>query len=311
MLGRTLGAHAKTKAELCLPDPEGIATGPIAAEPGGRTVWSTDVASTTITSHRTRDFKRRRSIDVGGAPVAITISPKGRLALVTTASHDRPGVAVVDLKSGEVNHVKVGREPSGVAFAPDGQSAWVTGGGRDGTLTRVKPKSGRVGERIEVGAHPRGVAVLPGGKRALVALNGAAAVALVDLKRGRVRRRIRTAPFPRDVAVSPDGKRALVTHNGFGARKVTAIDIARARVTRRVVVGKDPAGVVFSRKGSRALISAAGSAWAIVIDAKTGKRRRRVKLGGLPRAVAVVGTKGVVADARSGRLRGVGLGTLR
>lgn len=310
LAGRLLSAQAADRQEESAPQPPGIPTQAIAATADGRTVWSTDTHSTTITSHQIAGLERDRSIDVGGAPIGIAIAPAGDLALVTTAFYDQPGLALVDLRTDQVERLAVGPEPYAVAFAADGRSAYVSGGGADGTLSRVDTDSGRVHPPIPLGPHPRGLAVLGSGKRALVALNGAGELALVSLASARVRR-IATAPFPNQLAVSPDGKRAFATHNGFGADAVTAINLDRAHAGRPIQVGRDPAGVAFSRSGASALVAATGAGTVTLLDGRSGRLRRVFKPGESPRSVAVAGRKGVVADARSGRLTAFPLGVAR
>jgi DNA-binding beta-propeller fold protein YncE len=293
----------------CAPDPEGIPTGPIATAPGGRRVWSVDACATSITAHSTRTLRRGQSIDVGRTPVGIAIAPQGDLALVTTAAFDRPGLAVVDLHTADVDRLDVGPDPHAVAITVSGRTAYVAGGGAHGTLTRVVPRRGRVADPIALGAHPRGLVLDPFGAFALVALNGAAQVVVVDLKRARVTHRIATAAFPAQLAISPDGRRALVTHNGFGVRAVSVLDLLTHKVVGRVRVGADPAGVAFSRTGATALVSAAGAGTVTLLDGRTGRRRRTVRTPGTaPRAVTVSGTRGLVADARTGTLSAIKLG---
>lgn len=304
-------AAASSPLAPCAPTGPGIRTDAIAVTPDRRTVWSADTGATTITAHRRRDLARGRSIEVGGAPLAIAISPLGDLALVTTAFYDRPGLAIVDLVTGQVDRLDVGPEPYAVAFAPKGRSAYVVGGGREGTLTRVEPRSGRVHAPVALGEHPRGLAITPDGKHALVALNGDAAIAVVSLARRRIARRIATRPFPYLLAASPDGTRALVTHNGFGDRFVTPLDLERWRARRPVRVGLDPAGVAFSRTGARAVVAATGSRTLVLLDGHTARRRRTIKRRGAPRAVAVLGSRVIVADGATGLLTAIRLGTAR
>jgi len=311
LVGPLLSANAGQTKKPCAPDPPGIPTGAIAITPDGRTVWSTDTHATTITAHRSRDLRRGRSIDVGGAPTGLAISPHGDVIVVTTAFYDKPALALIDVLTGEVDHVDVGPEPGAVAFTRDGRNAYVAGGGTHGTLTRVELRSGRVHAPIAVGAHPHGLALHPDGKQALVALNGAGAVAVVALARRTVERRIPTSPFPSQLAISKDGKRAVVTHNGFGSQAVTPIDVVHHRARRRVRVGRDPAGVAFSTSGATALVTAAGSGTIVMLDSRTGRRHRTIKRGGVPRGIAVSGTRGVVADARTGQLAAIRLGVLR
>jgi DNA-binding beta-propeller fold protein YncE len=307
--GRSLpGAVAQAATvKPCEPTPPGVRTAAIAATRDGRTFWTADAAATTITAHRRDDLRRGRSIDVGGAPVDIALAPDGRRALVTTASYDRPGVVLVDLRTGEIDHLDVGPEPYAVAFTASGRSAYVSGGGRDGTLTRVDPRTGRVHAPIPVGAHPRGLALHPDARHALVALNGEAAVAVVALRKARVARRVATPPFPAQLAVSPDGRRALVTHNGFGNRHVTPLDLVAWRARRPVATGLNPAGVTFDRRGALALVANAGAGSVVILDGRTGRRRRRVTTGGTPRHVVISGRRGVVADGHTGRLTSVRL----
>ena len=311
LIGAPLASSAKRGVERCVPAAPGVPTADIAISPAGRTIWSADAASSTISAHRRRDMARTRSIDVGGAPLALAISPDGRLAAVTTASYDRPGLTIVDLRSGEIARIDVGPEPRAVAFAPDGRSVYVTGGGGEGTLTRVGVEAGRITGTIKVGKHPRGLAVMARGGQALVALNGEAAVALVAPATRRIERKISTKAYPREVAVSPDGSRALVTHSGFGERAVTAIDLGGRHAGRSISVGADPTAVAFSRTGSLALATARGTGTAAVLNGQTGRRLRTVKLGGSPGAVAFAGKTAIVADADSGRLRSIRLGVLR
>lgn len=309
-VARPLAASAADAANgdvPCMPDPAGIETGAMALTPNGRTIWTTDAHSSTITAHRVRGLKRGRSIDVGGAPVDIAISPRGDLAFVTTAFFDHPGLAVVDLRTGEVDRLDVGPDPHGVALSPSGRSAYVSGGGAKGTLTRVDPATRRVDAPMPVGAHPRGLAVLPGGKKVLVAVNGAAQVAVVAVEHGRVTRRIATAPFPDRLATSPHGSRALVTHNGFGARTATLIELTGKKGRRQLRVGADPTGAHFSPSGRTALVTTASGIVA-VLDGRTGRRRRSVRSAGRPSAVVVVGSRGIVADGRTGSLAAIRLG---
>ncbi len=301
-------AHSATPLKPCIPDAPGIETGAIAATPDGRRIWSVDTRGRTVTEHSTKTLRRGRALDVGGTPVGLAISPRGGTALVTTAAYDHPGLAIIDLHTREIDRIDVGEDPRAIAFAPSGRTAYVAGGTAKGTLTPVVLGSRRVRGPIALGVDPRGVAVSPDGKVALVALNGEAKLALVDLERGRVIRRIATAAFPALVAFSPDGHRALVTHNGFGARAISVVDLERRAVVGRVRVGADPAGVAFSRSGRTAVVTAVGTATVTILDGRSGRRRRTVSHGGFPRAVTVSGTRALVVDARSGLLTAIKLG---
>jgi len=297
----TAVARAAT-AKPCEPTPPGIRVSALAVSPAGRTIWTADTGARTITAYRRTDLRRSRAIDVHGAPVDLVVRPDGHHALVTTAFYDHPGLAIVDLRSGDVDHVDVAAEPGALALAASGRRAYVVGGGPDGTLTRVDAGNGRVHAAVPVGAHPRGVALHPDGRHALVAINGESAVAVVDLRRGKVKRTIKTAAFPSQLAISPDGMRALVTHSGYGADHVTPLDLEHWRARKAVRTGLHPAGVGFNRSGSLALVACAGDGTVTVLDGHTGRRRKRLRPGGTPRAVTAVGRRGIVADGTTGQL---------
>jgi DNA-binding beta-propeller fold protein YncE len=106
------------------------------------------------------------------------------------------------------------------------------------------------------------------------------------------------------LAVSPDGRRGFVSHNGLAGRRITALDLTQWKAGRRLVTGDDPSGIAFDRTGRLVLVANAGAGTVSVLNARTGKRRR-LRVGGTPRAVAVTGGRGIVADAETGRLSAI------
>lgn len=306
---RVASAAGTAAAKPCTPAPPGVRTDAIAVTPSGRTIWATDSSGTTIRAFARKDFTPGASIDVGGTPVGIAIAPDGRTALVTTAAYDRPGLAVVDLRTGKVVRLAVGPRPHSIAFSPDGRLAYVTGGAGAGTLTPVRLKNRHAGQPINVGRDPQGIAVSPDGKHALVALNGDSRLALVSLAHPRVVKRIRTPAYPSRVAISPDGRRALVTHNGYGNRKITPVDLKKRKSGPATNVGLDPAGVAYAASGT-AVVTAMGTGRVAVVNGSTGRRRKLLTIGGAPRGVVVAGRTGVIADALTGKLTAVRIGVL-
>ncbi len=302
---------AEPSSAPCPIAPPWIRTGAIAVSGDGKAVWTTDVLGRAIAGHSGRAMDRVRSIPVGGAPVDIAVSYRGRLAVVATGHGDHPGLAVVDLHNGRVDRIAIGPDPRAVALTRDGSSAWVAGGGAAGTLTRLEIPARRVHPPIAVGAHPRDLALLPDGEHALVTLNGESALAVVSLARGRVVRRIATAAFPYRVAASRGGTRALVSHNGFGADSVTPVDPRRGRAQPPIVVGPDPGGVAFLRSGPKAVVAVGGPGRLVVVDTRTGRRGRSPKAPGTPRGVAVAGARAFIADTETGlvRVMRIGVGT--
>jgi DNA-binding beta-propeller fold protein YncE len=304
LVGDAPAAAAVPRA--CDHRPPGVRRSAMALSHDRRTLWTADITATTITAYRARDLRRRRSIDVGIAPSALALHPHGHQAIVIAGLRDGAHVAVVDLLRGAVTRrIGVGPEPAAVAYTPDGHTAWVAGGGEKGRLVRIEPAAGRTHGSLPVGSHPRDLAVEPDGKHVLVALNGDAAVCRVALSGDHAMRSLATAPFPRHLAIAAAGERAYVSHGGFGDRRVTILDIDRWRVAHVLRSETEPAGLALNRSGT--VLAIAGSAGGTVAlhDARSGRRRRRLRVGGWPQALVLTGARVVAVDGQTGELAAV------
>jgi DNA-binding beta-propeller fold protein YncE len=272
----------------------------IAAGPRGRVLVVAHERRRTIAIVRGR---RERILDVGGQPVEVAVSPDGRLAAVTTASWDEPGLAIVDLTTfGVRKRIAVGPAPSAVAFSPDGRHVLVTGGEQEGTLHLVDVARTRVLDRTRVGLVPRGLAVAPGGDAAWVALNADDRVVRVDLRRGRVARAIKTEPHPDRVAIDRRGERLLVSHGGRESVHVSEIEIDGGRV-RRHRAGRLVSGVAWTRDGRA--VAAVGGTGKFVVFGRAGRRARA--LTGAPRGLAIAGDRAYSVGALNGEIESVRL----
>ncbi len=238
---------------------------------------------------------RERLVDVGGQPLEIAVSPDGRVAAITTASWDEPGLVIVDLKSATVRkRVDVGPAPFAVAFTHAGKRLVVSGGEQEGTVHVLDTKDFRVLVKAAIGAVPRGIAVLRSDREAWIALNGDARLARVDLRNGRVKRLLRTPRQPDRIALSPNGRRLLVSHGGRDAGRVSEIVTATGRV-RHHRVGPLPSAVAWTARGDR-LVALGGGA-AVV---KLGGRRAQRRVGAAPRGLAVAGGRAWTVSALTG-----------
>jgi DNA-binding beta-propeller fold protein YncE len=244
-----------------------------------------------------RGTKTTQLVDVGGQPLEVAVSPDGRLAAVTTASWDEPGVALVDLRTGAL----LGRAPAGPApfdatFAAGGRRLAVSGGEQEGTVHVFNPRDLRKVSEAKVGLVPRGIAPARDGRHVWVVLNGSNSVAKVELETGRVGRVLKTPHLPERVAVSPGGRHLLIVHGGMDAKHVSEIDLKTGKLKWRDV-GRQPAAVGWTQ-GGRRLIAVAGSG-EVVMFSKTGRRASR-RVGGSPRGLAVAGGAAWTVDALTG-----------
>jgi DNA-binding beta-propeller fold protein YncE len=271
----------------------------LAATHDGRTLWTADPDALAITAHRVRDLARRRSIAVGG--VAVDVAVAGSTAVVALGFYGPKTLAVVDLVSGHVSHHAVGDDVRAVRLARDGRTAYVAGGGAKGWLRGFDTVTGEAGPQIALGRHPRGLALSPDGRHALVALNGDAVVAVVALRNDEVVQRIATREFPYLVAWSPDGDRGVVSHNGYGANHLTVVDPGARRTSHTLPTQLDPAGVAFVGRRS-VLVAERGAGTLALLDSHSGRRRRRITVGGHPRSVVVRGRRAFALDGETGQL---------
>lgn len=292
------GGAAGARCEVRRP---GVRRTTIVLARDGRSAWTADVGTRSLTAHDVRSATPRETVTLPAAPVGLALLGGGRQAVAVL---EGAGVAVVDLRTRRVvTRYDAGPSARAVAADPAGHAAVVVGGGPEGWLRALDPATGVPwpGTPITIGPHPRGVA-LADRRTAVVTLNGAAAVAVVDLAERTVRT-IATAPFPGAVVAA--GRRAWVSHDGFEARQVTplALDDLRAGVPWRT--GADPGGLSLLRSGRVLAVAERGAGRLALHDAVTGRRRASVVVGGTPRAVAAAGRRAVVVDDETGRVTAV------
>ncbi len=168
-----------------------------------------------------------KALRAGVSPVSgpIALSADDRSIVIAAEDHD--AMLVVDRASREVvRRIAVGAGPSHLIV--DGNRAIVSS--RYGhEVTVVDIDSGTVQTVVAVGAEPMGMTLLPGG-RVAVALGGAQAVAIVDLKAGAVQKTIPLSePDPRAVAVLDNGE-LYVSHMSSGRFSRVNIDTSVVRV---------------------------------------------------------------------------------
>lgn len=272
----------------------------IAVAPDGRRFVVAHAQARTIAI-----VERRGSniLEVGGQPLEVAISPDGRQAAVTTASWDEPGLAIIDLRKGTVRkRVDAGRAPFGVAFADGGRRLIVSGGDQEGEVRVFDAKDLELLRKEPVGISPGAPATDHDGTSAWVALAGADKVARIGVESGKLEQLLEVPATPDRLAVSPDGRRLLVSHAGLDADHVSELDLDSGKV-RRHRAGRLPSAVAWTRRGRR-LIALGGSGDVLEISKGGGRKRHRV--AGSPRGLAVAGEKAWSIDALTGKIERVG-----
>lgn len=186
--------------------------------------------------------------DINRSPVDLVLSPDELKLVVVNQSSDT--VSLVDVAYGEVlNEASCGRHPSAIAISLDGRHVAVSAT-YSGTLELFDLDEGRLSASgtIEIGSHPVGVALASDGKTAYVALEAAAAVAVVDLQKKAVVDRIAVGRWPRYLALSPDGTRLAIGTSGD--QSVSVVDTStRTMLFQEPLQGLNIGHLAASRDG--------------------------------------------------------------
>lgn len=162
------------------------------------------------------------------SPVDLALTPDE--AWLITVNQTSDTVSLVNIAEAAVaDEVACGQHPSAIAISRDGRRVLVTGT-YSGTLDRFDLADGKLTPTgsIDLGFHPVGVALSPDERMAYVALEAAAAVAMVDLEQPQVLDRIEVGRWPRYLAVSPDGSRLAVGTSGD--QSVSVVDTAERKM---------------------------------------------------------------------------------
>lgn len=166
------------------------------------------------------------TIDVGGWPAGIVLSPDGSVAYV--ANNTQGVIHVIDAETRSLEgSFAIGDRPFGLEIAPDGSELYVTRAG------------------------PYGVDV-PG------------SVAVVDLATMQITHTIEVGYYPHTPAVSPDGSRLYVPNVGpccsdWASTTVSVIDLDLYEVIGTPVVGSKPTAAAVTLDGGQVYVALHGT----------------------------------------------------
>ncbi len=249
----------------------------------------------------------RRLIDrwhVGSDPEQFAISKDGRFAFI--ANEDDASASIIDLSSGQSRgKIKVSEEPEGVGVNPSNSEVYVTCEEK-GEVFAIDPDQQRVIAKIDTGGRPRSVAFSPDGSRAYVACENGGYVAVVDAKSHKLLSKIQlpTGSLPMGTAISHDGKELYVSTGRGNA--VAIIDTQKNEVPRSpllsargegegeesivatIPVGNRVWGIALDPSGSKLYTANGASNDVSVVDVKSRKELRRIKVGDGPWGIAIV-----------------------
>jgi DNA-binding beta-propeller fold protein YncE len=229
---------------------------------------------------------RLASVSLGYAPHEISVSPDGRLAVVSNyGSRERPGstLSIVDLaQPRELRRIDLAphTRPHGVAwFAPD-RIAVTTEGSKH--LLVVEPESGRIVSAIATDQEvSHMVVVAAGGQRAYVTNIGSGTTTVIDLAARRKLADLATGTGSEALALTPDGRELWVAARAAGELAIVNTD--KLAVTARLPLPGIPIRIAITPDGRTALVTCAGTAEIVAFDVATRSERARRRVD-VPRA---------------------------
>ncbi len=226
----TLG-RANALIEVELASAALLRTIPIAGEPHGLSLSGEDVLITTdeggglvVLDRATLSIKAQQAL--GGTPHAVW-AEAGQVYVAQAGS-----AAALNATNGQA--LPTGAHPESLAVAG---RYLVTANTAAGTVTVIDRESWRVLGEVRVGKGPVRVIRLTD-TRVVVALNGEAEIAVVDLDRLRVVRHEKTLERPDGLCIDPSGAFLAVTSNALDA--VIVFQLKDWRVAATIPAGDGP-----------------------------------------------------------------------
>src|SRR5438552_8363935 len=253
------------------------------------------------------DPATRKLIDrwhVGSDPEQFAISKDGKFAFI--ANEDDASASIIDLDSGQSRgRIKVSEEPEGVGANPASGEVYVTCEAK-GEVFAIDPEQQRVIATMETGGRPRSVAFSSDGSRAYVACENGGYVAVIDARSHKLFSKIQLpiGSLPMGAAISRGGKELYVSTGRGNAIAIIdtqklnaqASPLLSARgegegeesIVTMITVGNRVWGIALDPAGSKLYTANGASNDVSVVDLKSRKELRRIKVGDGPWGIAIV-----------------------
>ena len=219
------------------------------------------------------------SLDLGPLPLAMTLSPDKKSAVVLLNGWREQGIQVIDRASATVvQRVSLPAVFLGLTFSPDARSLFVSGGNedviyrfdwRDGHATLADSialafkQPGRSGTR-----YPAGLAISNDGHTLYAAENLADSVAVIDIAARRVIQRLPTEKYPYGVVVGRDGLVYVSSWNGWTVSAYPPRGNGTLDNGTRIRVGRHPSAMTLSPDGNRLFIASGSTDKVAVVDTR-------------------------------------------
>ena len=244
-------------------------------------------------------------IQVGNGPHETTISPDGRIGIVTVYGAQVPGngVAVVDMATGTVTRtIDLGRftRPHGATFLPGSNTMLAVTSESTSRVVLVDLAKGEVVADVPTqagGSHMLGVTA--DGKRIYTANVGTGSVSELDVTGRAFTRQLPIAPRSEGVAVRPDGAEVWVGSNTNGT--VSVVDTKTWAIAATLTGFTMPYRIGISPDNKLAVVVDPERDGIHVVDVATRKTLGTVIGLGSPRGVAIAADNRTAFITSAGR----------
>jgi uncharacterized repeat protein (TIGR02543 family) len=233
----------------------------------------------TMTVIDTVKNKKVTTINVGGSPYALTMSPDGRTAYVASNSYPDPGwISVINvLTHSVVDTIPVGNEPEGTAVLPNGTKLYVSDCGDVPSITIIDTSSNSAVNMISFGRCPWGIAAHPDGSKVYFTDWSDNLVARIDTVSETVDMTMTVGAGPLGITFRPNSTEAYVTN--WSGQSVSVIDTLSNSVIGTINLPGSPDYVAFNTSGTRAYVTNQWGTDLWVIDTGTRTVSSIINLG--------------------------------
>ncbi|MGI8548410.1 MAG: SMP-30/gluconolactonase/LRE family protein [Gemmatimonadaceae bacterium] len=252
-----------------------------------------------------------RTIDVGNMPLAITVAPGGRFAMLLLSGWRERGLQVVDLDSGTV--VQTLRQAGaflGMTFSADGKSLYTSGAHRN-VVYRYAWNGSRAALRDSIilappdstsdhTPFPAGIALSRDGGTLYVVENMADSIAVVSVATNLTVQKLATGHYPYGVAVSPSGDVFVSAWGGSTVDTFHSMADGRLVSAASITIGRHPSALLLNESGTRLFATLSSTDRIAVVDTRT-RAVINMLADSVPGAPSEGSTPDALALSRDGR----------
>ena len=204
-------------------------------------VYRIDVAS----------LKVDQAIEVGAVPKFLTLTPNGKLLLVSNWCSF--SVSVIDVALGrELMQIPLGAYPRGIAVDPAGREAYVAVMGST-QIAAIDLRDFRVSWITGVGTSPRHLVISPDGRWLYATIDGDGVVDKIDLTSRTVVNRVATGKAPRSMTIASDGGSLYVVN--YKSNTVTKLRTSDMHVLQVTKTDEAPIGIAYDAPTHRVVVA--------------------------------------------------------